>query len=337
MPEETNRNIVITYSADIGEARRTAREMALDTGFDELASQEIAIAVTELASNLLNHAGGGSLKMGPREESGRVGFQVETRDRGPGIPDPELAAEDGYSTRGSLGYGLGSVNRLMDEFDIRSIPEGGTQVVCTRWLRPKEPAGANFPLDFGAATRPHLGMAVNGDAFVIKRWRANLLAGVIDGLGHGKWAHRAASAARNYVERHFHQPLKDIFRGVGIACRATRGVVMALAHIDLEEMVLNFGSVGNIDARIFGSAEHKSFIVRRGVIGFNAPSPVVTSHPWNDGCILVVHSDGLKPHWKREDFPGLFEEPAAVIANKLMKDLGKHNDDSTVVVVRSKL
>jgi serine/threonine protein phosphatase PrpC len=112
---------------------------------------------------------------------------------------------------------------------------------------------------------------------------------------------------------------------------------MALAHIDLEENVLNFGSVGNIEARIFGAAKHKSFVVRRGVIGFNAPTPVVTSHPWTDKCILVIHSDGLKTHWHWDDFPKLERKPAETIAHKLMKNLGKHNDDSTVVVVRSKL
>jgi hypothetical protein len=87
-------------------------------------------------------------------------------------------------------------------------------------------------MEFGVATRPRTFGAVNGDAFVVKPWARSVLAGIIDGLGHGQFAHRAAQTARQYVESHFDQPLDQIFRGTGRACRATRGVVMALARFD---------------------------------------------------------------------------------------------------------
>jgi serine/threonine protein phosphatase PrpC len=177
-------------------------------------------------------------------------------------------------------------------------------------------------------------MAVNGDAFVIEHWDRSALVGVIDGLGHGQFAHQAAQAALQYVETHLHQPLKTIFQGVGRTCRATQGVVMALARIDWTLGKLTFASVGNVEARILGSQQPVNFIVRRGVIGLNAPDPVVTEHRWEPAHVLVLHSDGLKTHWRWEDFAHLQSAPASVVAQKLLQQLARDDDDVTVVVVR---
>jgi serine/threonine protein phosphatase PrpC len=257
-------------------------------------------------------------------------------DSGPGIADVERAMTDGFSTVGSLGYGLGAVNRLMDELEITSQGRGvgGTRIVCRRWSVPELPLVNSCPLDFGVATRPYPGKAVNGDAFVIEQWDGSALVGVIDGLGHGQFAHQAAQAALQYVETHLHQPLKAIFRGVGRTCRATQGVVMALARIDWTLGKLTFASVGNVEARIFGSTQPVNFMVRRGVIGLNAPDPVVTEHRWDSTHVLVLHSDGLKTHWRWEDFAHLQDAAASVVAQQLLQRLARDDDDVAVVVVR---
>jgi serine/threonine protein phosphatase PrpC len=189
-------------------------------------------------------------------------------------------------------------------------------------------------LDIGAATRPQKLMDDNGDAFVIKSWGVKSLVGVIDGLGHGELAHRAAEVARVYVENHCDLPLMDIFRGTNRTCRGTRGVVMALARFDAEQGTWEFASVGNIEARLCAGTAHRDFVVRRGVIGVNAPDPVVTEQRWAPGCLFVLHSDGLKTHWHCEDFAHLKKQPAARIAQELLRKLAKEEDDATVVVVK---
>jgi serine/threonine protein phosphatase PrpC len=179
-------------------------------------------------------------------------------------------------------------------------------------------------------------MTVNGDAFVIKQWGASALVSVIDGLGHGQYAHRAAQAASQYVETHFDQALDAIFRGVGRTCRGTRGVVMALVRFDFggRDIRFAFGSVGNIAARLFGSSEGKHLIIQRGILGGNAPLPRVTEHRWDSGTVLVLHSDGVTQHWGLGDFPELAKESATVMAQHLLRALAKTNDDATVVVVK---
>jgi anti-sigma regulatory factor (Ser/Thr protein kinase)/serine/threonine protein phosphatase PrpC len=310
----------------------------LAAGFDESTSEEIALAANELASNLARHAQGGQLTLGPVTEGGRIGIQIESLDRGPGIPDVEQAMTDGFSTLSGLGCGLGAVNRLMDEFTIssREAAPAGTYIVCKRWLREDTKPADPCPLEFGGASRACPSMTMNGDAFAIKRWSTNALVAVIDGLGHGQYAHRAAQAARHYVDTHFDQALDAIFRGVGRTCRGTRGVVMALAKFKFggNGVRFCFASVGDVEARLFGGSRPEHFIVRRGILGGNAPNASVTEHRWEAGNLLVLHSDGLTRHWGLEDFPGLSREPATAIAQRLLSALATKHDDATVVVVR---
>ncbi len=331
--------IHITHTSDVGEARRAARTLALGIGSDEKMSEEVTLVASELASNLVKHAQGGTLAFSPLAEGGRVGIQIESLDSGPGIADVEQAMTDGFSTTGSLGYGLGTVNRLMDEVQIMPRTQAGgagpgTRIVCRRWVRGPALGLIPCPLDLSAASRMYPGMEVNGDTFVIKKWGESALVGLIDGLGHGQWAQHAALAARDYIENHFDQPLEAIFRGVGRTCRATRGVVMALARFDWAQGRLTFASVGDVQVRVFGPSAPLNFILRRGIVGLSAPSPVVTTHTWLPGSLLVLHSDGIMTRWRLEDFPHLAEAPAAVIAHQLVHRLAKDNDDATVVVVK---
>ncbi len=324
----------ILHSSHVGAARRAAKALAESIGFDPAACEEIALAMTELATNLIKHAQGGKLTLTPHVDGGRVALEIESRDSGPGIADVEQALADRFSTAGTRGTGLGAVNRLMDELDITSEHGRGTRIACRKWVRQHPSSIRPCPLAFGVATRPRQPGADNGDAFVVKQWAEIALVGVIDGLGHGQFAHRAAQAARQYVESHFDLPLDQIFRGVGRACRATRGVVMALARFDWGQGRLAFASVGNIEVRVFPGSELFSFSIRRGVIGLNAPNAMVTEHPWPPGHVLVLHSDGLRTHWNWKDFPGLSEQPAQALAQEFLRLLAKEEDDATVIVVR---
>ena len=329
---------VIPIALAIFLSRRAAKAMALAIGFDAKVSEEMTLVISELASNLVKHTEGGELTLAPVDDGGRVGIQIESHDRGPGIVDVEQAIKDGFSTADSLGYGLGTVNRLMDQFDITSQrgAGAGTTIVCTRWLRVDKPFLSCCPLEFGTATRAYPTMPVNGDTFVIERWGTSALVAVIDGLGHGHYAHRAAQAARQYIETHVDQPLDAIFRGVGRTCRATRGVVMALVRFDFagNDIRFSFASVGNIETRVFGGPSRQQFIVPRGIVGGNAPHPRVTEHRWDPGTVLVLHSDGVTSHWGLADFPDLLRESPETMAPRLLRRLAKDNDDATIVVIR---
>jgi len=326
--------IDILHSAEIAMARRAARQIAEAVGIDSHGCDEVALVASELASNLVKHGGGGSLVFAPISMPPRLGLQIEAFDDGPGIAKAKDALMDGYSTSGSLGYGLGTVNRLMDEFEIIPRNERGTHIVCRKWVRDHPPSLRPSPFEIGIATRPKPGFDQNGDDFVVKHWADNTLVGVIDGLGHGEPAHLASVAARNYVESHYDLPLDDLFRGAGFACRGTRGCVMALAQFDWEREKITFGSVGNIEARVIGNSTPVNLIVRRGIVGLSAPEAHICEHAWGPEYMLALHSDGVSARWSWRDFPHLVGKTATQIARGMLQTLAKPTDDATILIVK---
>ena len=337
--EPAPHRMAVSHAGDVVVARRTAKQIALAVGFEEEGREELAIVASEIASNLVRHAKGGILTLTPLVEARRSGIQIESLDSGPGITDVEHAVTDGVSTLDSLGDGLGTVNRLVDELDIVSPREigYGTHLVCRKWLRGSGEAGGRVmpcPLAFGAASRAHPRFDVNGDAFVIKQWNTSTLTAVIDGVGHGQFAHRASQAARQYVQGHFDQPLEAIFRGTTRACRATRGVVMTLARFDWRQARLTFAGIGNVEAQVFGSPAPMNLIIRRGILGLNASNPMVTEHRWDPDYLMILYSDGLKTPRRWDEIAPLADQSATVMAQKLLRRLARDDDDATVMVVK---
>lgn len=127
-----NASITIATEPDVTEAVRRARLIAADLGFAAVQAHYIATAASELAANLLIHAGGGVLNI--HTSAGRPGLELVAVDHGPGIADLGKAMQDGYSTAGGLGCGLPGVQRLMDELRIDSRPGEGTIVRACKWI-----------------------------------------------------------------------------------------------------------------------------------------------------------------------------------------------------------
>ncbi len=327
--------IIIKNRSDILLARQIVKQLGVAIGFDTLTSENIELVINELATNLIKHANKGELIISSLNNGKKQGVQIESVDSGPGFNNIEKSITNGYSTKKSLGYGLGIVNRIMDELEISSKP-GYTHIICKYYIKNKRISGS-CPFLIDGASRPRLGMSLNGDSFIIKRWNHSALVGVIDGLGHGQFAHRAAKTAWNYIMKHYDQPLDQIFRGTGRTCSATRGVVMALARFDWTKQKITLASIGNITVRVIGSSEKIDFIIRRGILGIKSPNPVINEKHWDPSYIMILHSDGIISHWNWDNFYYLQNESATKIAQVLLRSLAKDDDDATVVVVRGKI
>ena len=127
--------IAIGSGADIVTARLEGRKLAAQAGFTATDVTIIATAISELARNIVEYAGKGEIILTVVQGGLKQGFRVEARDHGPGIPDIELAMQDGYSTGGGMGLGLPGTRRLMDEFRINSKVGRATTVIATKWIR----------------------------------------------------------------------------------------------------------------------------------------------------------------------------------------------------------
>ena len=132
---------LIQREVDIYVAVGRGRELATALGFNTIDHTRIEIAILELTRNLLVHAGGGEMIIERVTDSkGLAGLAIETRDKGPGIPDIALALQDGYSTARTLGAGLPGTKRMMDEFQITSEVGVGTQVRAVKWVSKRREA-----------------------------------------------------------------------------------------------------------------------------------------------------------------------------------------------------
>ncbi|WP_338729888.1 ATP-binding protein [Haladaptatus sp. DJG-WS-42] len=326
--------VQVADDADVVLAGRETRATLERIEFDETTVEEVVLVVHELASNIVKHAGAGSITLTLQTDGERTGIEIYANDTGPGIADVGQAVVDGYSTSGSLGGGLGAIYRLMDTVVIESDGdrEAGFEVVATRWQSASSVYSAP-PIVVGAATRAMPGHDQNGDAFLIEHGAETTLVGVIDGLGHGEAAHQASSAAQQYVRTHSTQPLSDIFEGVERACRNTRGVVMLLARFDWNTATVTLGSVGNITLRVCHSPKSRHLTPKRGVLGGNAPAPVIAEWDWSPASVMVVHSDGLRSNWQCDEFSLRDGQSVTAIADDLLTTLSTHDDDATVLVI----
>jgi serine/threonine-protein kinase RsbT len=125
--------VAIKSVGDIVSARLQGRLLAATLGFSASDLTVIATAISEVARNIVEHAGRGEIRLARCQNGSAHGVRVVARDQGPGIPDVQKALLDGYSTRRGLGLGLPGARRLMDEFEIVSSVGRGTTVRMTKW------------------------------------------------------------------------------------------------------------------------------------------------------------------------------------------------------------
>ena len=127
--------IEVTSHADVAQAWSAGRRLGQELGFTSSDVVLITTAISELARNIVEHAGRGEVRLEELGDGQRRGLGIVAVDQGPGIADLELAMRDGWSSGDGLGVGLPGSRRLMDEFMIDSAPGQGTRVTARKWLR----------------------------------------------------------------------------------------------------------------------------------------------------------------------------------------------------------
>lgn len=123
----------VRSSVDLVQVRQAVRSWSVELGFSLVEQTKIVTAASELARNVLDYAGSGSVSLELLNDGARRGLRLTFEDHGPGIADIEQAMKDGYTTSGGLGLGLGGARRLSNEFDIQSRVGEGTRVTIARW------------------------------------------------------------------------------------------------------------------------------------------------------------------------------------------------------------
>jgi anti-sigma regulatory factor (Ser/Thr protein kinase) len=314
--------------SQVGEARRRASAVAREARFDETLAGKVSLIATELATNLVKHARGGTLLLQALGSPGHFAVEVLALDSGPGM-EVDRALNDGYSTSGSPGTGLGAVRRLANEFDAWSVRGQGVAVVARVWAAPPE-----FPLALGGVCQPYPGETACGDAWAVRPSGRAVQVLVVDGLGHGPIAARAAQAAvAEFVARDQATPERAVHAIHG-ALRSTRGAALAVAGVDLGAHALRFAGIGNVAGSLDSGGKPRGLVSHNGIAGHEARKIQEFTVAWERPALLVLHSDGLTSQWRLDRYAGLTARHPALVAGLLFRDHRRRTDDCTVVVLK---
>jgi anti-sigma regulatory factor (Ser/Thr protein kinase) len=316
--------LIIDEQSQIGAARRCAVEMAHTGGLSADAVGRLAIAVTELATNIIRHAGHGVIVLRALSPESGPAVEVLALDNGPGIPDVKRAMRDGFSTSGTAGQGLGGVQRLADMFEIYSQRDKGTALVARVGERPRSLARkrrvSSLGDRVGVVCVPLRGETECGDA-----WRIV--------AGHGPDAAATAAIATAMFPRLAHGPPEATLSRMSEAMRASRGAALSVAVIDEAARLTRFSGVGNVDGRVLVDGRTEHLIPQNGIVGHTMPAVQSSNVPWPAGARLVMYSDGITSRWRLDAYPGLITAHPALVAGVIYRDFRRDRDDATVLVL----
>jgi len=123
----------LAQQEDVVVVRQSTRSLAVEIGLTIVDQTKIVTAASELARNTVVHGGGGKVRLEILKEASKQGLRLTFEDSGPGIPDIDRAMQDGYTSAGGLGLGVGGSKRLCTDFSIESQVGVGTRVTIARW------------------------------------------------------------------------------------------------------------------------------------------------------------------------------------------------------------
>ena len=335
--------VKVEDASAVSACRKAVQIMAERLRFPASRIGQLALAVTEAASNLHKHAEQGSLLLCVNRDGQSPGIDMVTIDTGPGVRDVSAAVRDGHSTAGTLGVGLGAIQRLADFADLYSRPGRGTSLVARflpgRTTPPGPPAlgGAarppKPPWPWGAGlVRPITGETECGDAYGAVQAGGEVTAVLCDGLGHGPLA---AAAAAEGVAAVLDDPagepavlLERVHRRMG----GTRGGAVGVVRIGGQKA--RFAGLGNVAGSIVSGGMRKSMVSIPGIAGHQARSIRQFDYEAPPGSAVILHSDGITSRWEAAALPGIEARDPLLIAAVLLAQAGVRRDDVGVLVLK---
>ena len=191
-------------------------------------------------------------------------------------------------------------------------------------------------IEWGVASRPLPGQPSSGDLNVVKSFSKGVLVAALDGIGHGKEAASAATAARAILEAHAEESVIALIRRCHEGLRATRGVAMSVASFNVSQGLITWLGVGNVQGVLLRrglgpAAAEESLLLRAGVVGSQLPSLQVAVLPVSIGDTLILATDGISSNFARKLARN---HPPQKAAESILARHGKATDDALVLVAR---
>lgn len=337
----THQSQPVKHGTDIGKVRRGVTDLFKDTG-NQVFINNISIICNELTSNLIKHTKrGGDILFRRLNRDKAYGLEIISLDQGPGMEESQKMMQDGTSTTGSSGIGMGAIKRLSDYFDVYSFLGKGTAILSRTWntiplkndLLPPFTRISSPGLVLDSVSIPKPRYETTGDEWAFwnikKIWRLI----VVDGTGHGSRASLAARDAIAVFLKNKSDPLEKLIKKIHDKLLATVGASIAVVEIDIKKNSFEMISIGNISLRIFDPKNSEiQCISSGGSVGNRLIHNKTSRYAWTPQSTLIAHTDGIRRF--SLDKTVLSKDPV-LIAALLFRDFFRGNDDGTVVVVRN--
>ncbi|MEV0457718.1 SpoIIE family protein phosphatase [Catellatospora methionotrophica] len=315
--------------SNVGAARRYAVELAGAVDLGERTAADLAIIATELASNLVKHAVDGTLLVRTIRHDDNVGVEIVSIDSAPGMADLAAMHEDGRSTTGTLGIGLGAVARLAHRWEGYSLLGRGSVLDAQVWRETQPPYAWAEGL-----TRPLSGESVSGDTYAVRTADGRRQVMVCDGLGHGPLAAAASQAAHQIFLTAPAEPPAMLVERLHRGLSHTRGAAVTIAEIDIEADVVRTCGMGNVATTIVTGDQRRGTVSMPGIAGHGRAVIKEFEYPFGEESLLVMHSDGVSDKWSLSSSPGLSTKSPLLIAATVLRDAGVRRDDACVLAAR---
>lgn len=315
-------------------------------GFSDVRRENMVLIASEMASNLIKHASGKGMVQVWQQPG--PALDVISFDFGPGVDDLALAQQDGYSTSNTLGKGLGSMQRLSDEFGIYSQQEKdakhgrwhGTALWTRFYLNKASPSSARSSTSVASPASFEVGLfsralnddRYNGDKIYLQQHGAQLRLLHLDGLGHGEIAQRATSNLGTYLGAE--GPANILAAVDHHLTTSERGAVAIASEIDLSQNQMNLLGVGDMSVYVFFRDKLNSLSFAPGILGREHKTPAATQVAFDKKTLLVTASDGIRRGWDKDSFPGLFNQHPQLIAYVLGNIMARVTDDQSICVIQ---
>ncbi|MEE8342932.1 MAG: hypothetical protein V3R51_03945 [Gammaproteobacteria bacterium] len=318
--------------------RSKLRAVSRRMGFPSVKVEQMELVYSELVTNQIKYAQSSGVVQLWETKSPHAALDLFALDYGPGIENLQNASDDGFTTAGTMGKGLGTIQRLCCDHAIYSLPDNKSTdnkwhgvAVWARFHQSK--TNGHDKIQYGHYLRSYQDGLHNGDNIYINSANGCVRWLHLDGLGHGK---NAADVVRGLGDLvHIDEPIEKRLKILNARLNNGRGAVAILADVDSNAHNVKVSGVGDMACYVIANGARHNIAVAPGVLGHAHRTTEVTSEPFPPQALLLTASDGIRRSWSMEMFPGLWRLHPQFIAFLLGYTLGRNSDDKSLMVLRT--
>jgi anti-sigma regulatory factor (Ser/Thr protein kinase) len=325
--------IPIYDEASVSTARQRVREAGQRFSLTTEIVESVALIASEVTHNQLRHARHGYFAVKPIRCGQVNGLEIIAADIGPGIKKPTLAIQDRNSTAGSLGAGVGAVCRLADEVAFDNRIDEGFCIIARKFQKPDVPRCC----EIAVMGRPYPGEVISGDDAVFFESESTFIAAVADGMGHGPDARKASNLAMESLSSKRDQSLGDIVIALNKELSGTHGCAMTIIRYDKITRTAECVSLGDVHAHLYYLKDAHFFTPTPLVLAagqFQKQRVRVEKVEVQPGSVLLMFTDGLKSRTTLKGQLELLRQHPIAIAEHLLENDSRPDDDALVLVAR---